>query len=975
VLDSDWFKCNNCGCIFTNKLKFYKERFPHTFDEVYRSNQSIPKESTSFIKLPWAVESNLLEQAYIDWLKDLTPPNNILVTWPWKNVKFIPILIVQYLLQNEGKRVAVIDEIQEHENDIIPTPNIKESFDAMVFYNDVSQLNKGNTEINDEMKKVNSKDFIKLEKIVLYEEKRVGSKDRTMYATDKSVIQCKNMVLKELRSEYGENCVRNLTIKRLEKEKETLSLNPDGKIDLRIDEIKKYIGKFMYDKRWLWENLLNSDKLVRARKKFPAKYLLSASPNNNLQDSRLIFLNQEDHEFIFEKLKEIKPDLVFFPNSDWFIKDKLSNGPNYRNLLQFLKQNKTSNIIMFSTNKDYRHLYNIYRTLLSEESNVTVHTCDSDIFLNKLWERIPQADECCYNPLSSLWKEIRKQSHKEPSIKYVTVKSLDDIVEKLSHLYGIFNQSLKRDLIYFFRELIKSFLDLYGDPSVVGSFSRKGNTLDILSYDSAMSMIKEKLSESIYDKLDKTLKSLYLINGEIHTNPLWVEAEKILLSLLQVKNNIVTIVVHSWDFNGSQALIHTLDVSDSDMKRVRISTWASLADIESKIPHSFSHIILATSYPGIGYSIYNSKAKEIIFLGATESIKKINEIVNSRMVDIQSRPFKVLSERDPAPNLVKEVSAAASAPIQDTIQEVVEDYVLRETNYDTRTKHESANIKYHEYTKIRAGEEALLIIDSTENGMFIPLNSSLTVKEKDNLAEIELVKVADRYIESALVGKNILLDSEGLHQSFKTLFIFYMRKYAESTIFRKGPYEWKGFEEIFEDSQRWINELRRTVETYCLKNDVDEVTANYQISKYLSTIGLYASDPEYIKKWWSDYETIELGETRYRIYRTEHPKSITDIQKIYEGINNQFPDMNLDLSSGEKSYLASIFLQDFRRSLLAGKKLERNLQYIHKQIRMDISGLVKESALFRVVNCFKIRLKKDVVQFMTLNNYKDYIKD
>ena len=286
-----------------------------------------------------------------------------------------------------------------------------------------------------------------------------------------------------------------------------------------------------------------------------------------------------------------------------------------------------------------RHLYNIYGTPLSEESKVSVHTCDSEIFLNKFWENNPPTDKYCCNPLSSLWKEIRKQSHREPLIKYIAVKSLDDLVEKLDYLYEIFNQTLKRDLLYFFRELLKSFLDLYGDPSIVGSFSRKGNALDILSYDSAISMIREKLGESIYAKFDKTLNDLYLINGEIHTNPLWIEAKKILLSLLQVKNTIVTIVVHPWDFKGSQILIHTLDVSDADMKRVRISTWANLMNIESDIPHSFSHIILATSYPGLGYSIYNSKSSEIIFLGATDNIKKIKEIVNNRIVDILSRPY------------------------------------------------------------------------------------------------------------------------------------------------------------------------------------------------------------------------------------------------------------------------------------------------------------------------------------------------
>jgi hypothetical protein len=974
-LDSDWFKCNNCGCIFTNKLKFYKERFPHTFDKVYRLNPSIPKESTSFIKLPWAVESNLLEQSYIDWLKELTPPNNILVTWPWKKVKFIPILIVQYLLQNEGKRVVVIDEIQDHEDHIIHASNIMESFDKMVFYDDDSQLNQGNTETNNEMKKIDSTDFIKLEKIVEYEEKRVGSKDRTKYTTDKSVIQCKNMVLKQLRSEYGENCVRNLTIKRLEKEKETSLLNPDGKIDLRIDEIKKYTGKFVYDKRWLWENLLNSEKIVKAKKKFPPKYLCSASANDNLGNSRLIFLNEEDHEFIFEKLREIKPGLVIFPNCDWFIKDKLMNGPNYRSLLKLLKQNNTSNIIMFSTNKDYRHLYNIYGAPLSEESNVSVHTCDSAIFLNKLWEKNPPTDKYYYNPLSSLWKEIGKQNHIEPLIKYVIVKSLDDLMENLGYLDEIFNQNLKRDIAYFFRELLKSFLDLYGNPSSTDSFKRKGNTLDILSYDSVMAMIKEKLGESIFDKFNNSLSSLYTFNGELHTNPLWEEAKKVLLELLQIRDNVVSIIVNYRDLKGTQTLINEISLSDADAKRVRISTWDKLVNIESGMSPNFNYVILATSYPSMGYSIYDSKANEFIFLGATANLEKTKAIVNNRLFDIKSRPFRILSEHDTAPNVVKEVSMEASPLFHDTIQEVEDDYVLSEINYAAgKYTDENEIVRHYEYAKIKSGEEALLIIDSMDNGMFIPVDSNLTVKEKEKLTEIDLTLMRGREKEKALVGKNILVDSNGLYRSFKTAFIIYMRKYAKNTVFRKGPYEWNGFEEIFADSQRWINDLRKTFENYRLKNNVTECAANNQLSEFLSTLSLNASDPEYIKKWWNDYEVIELGHSKYQVYWVEHPKSITDIQKIYEGINSKFPDMNLELANGERSYLASTFLQGFRGSLLSGRKLEKDLRFLHDQIKVELNNLVKESGLFRVVHCFKVKLRNEVVQLKTLNNYKDYLE-
>ncbi len=975
-LDSDLVKCNSCGCIFTNKLNFSKERFPHTFEEVYRKNRTLPEESKSTISLSWPVESNPLEKSYIDWLKDLTPPNNILVTWPWKKVKFIPILLIEYLLKNEEKKVAVIDEVNSNiNNNIIYQPHSMESFNQTIFYKDESKLNSGNMEISREMKMVDSFDFVKLETIVEYEIKRAGRKDRTRYTTDENVIQCKNRILKEVESDYGENCVRYLTIKRLEKENKKSVRNPYGKIDIRIEE-KKYAGKFKYDKRWLWENLLNTDNLIRARNKFPPMYLTSASVASYSGYNNLFFLNEDDdHEFLFDKLKEIQPALVILPDCDWFIKDKLWGGPRYRSLVRFLKQNNACNVIMFSTGKDYRHLYNIYETTISEELKVTVHTCDSDVFLNKFLENNSPADKYYDNPLSSMWKEIRKHGNKRPLINYVTVPSMDAVQEKLNSFDTISIRSLRGDIIHFFRELLRSFLDLYGNPSSAGSFKRNGDSLDILSFDSVMGMIKEKLGEPVHNEVYKILNAIYTINGVSHSNPLWIEARKVLLNRLQIENNIITIIVNYYDLKGTQSLILSPEIPSNLRNRIRISTWNTLANIESDIPSSFNHIILATSYPGIGYSLYSSKAKEFIFLGATTNIEQIKGIVNNRLNDLRSRPFKFLSEQESAPNIVKEVNIMANTLISDTIQEVVEDLVLRKTNYDAVNNNpENKNGEYDNYTKIKAGEEALLLIDSMGDGMFIPLNSSLTVKEKDNLDEIELSQISHRDLDKTLAGKNILLDPEGLHRSFKALFISYMKKYAESTVFRKGPYEWNGFEELFMDSQRWIYDLRRTVENYRLKDNIDEASASSQLSNYLSSLNLYARDPEYIEKWWNDYELIDLGVKEYLIYRIEHPKSITDIQKIYDGINRKFPDMNLEPVNGERSYLASVFLQDFRRSLLTGRKLKQDLGFIHEQIKRDISCLLKESALFRVAQCFKIQLKDDVIQFKTLNNYKDYVK-
>ena len=317
-------------------------------------------------------------------------------------------------------------------------------------------------------------------------------------------------------------------------------------------------------------------------------------------------------------------------------------------------------------------------------------------------------------------------------IKYVIVKSLDDLMENLGYLDEIFNQNLKRDIAYFFRELLKSFLDLYGNPSSTDSFKRKGNTLDILSYDSVMAMIKEKLGESIFDKFNNSLSSLYTFNGELHTNPLWEEAKKVLLELLQIRDNVVSIIVNYRDLKGTQTLINEISLSDADAKRVRISTWDKLVNIESGMSPNFNYVILATSYPSMGYSIYDSKANEFIFLGATANLEKTKAIVNNRLFDIKSRPFRILSEHDTAPNVVKEVSMEASPLFHDTIQEVEDDYVLSEINYAAgKYTDENEIVRHYEYAKIKSGEEALLIIDSMDNGMFIPVDSNLTVKEPE----------------------------------------------------------------------------------------------------------------------------------------------------------------------------------------------------------------------------------------------------
>lgn len=89
------FKCSNCGCIFrdNNLLDFneLKISFPF-FTEV---------------------KLNAIESSYVDWV--LNDNGKCLITWPWKTVKFIPILISQYLIKYPDSKILVFCNIEQFE--------------------------------------------------------------------------------------------------------------------------------------------------------------------------------------------------------------------------------------------------------------------------------------------------------------------------------------------------------------------------------------------------------------------------------------------------------------------------------------------------------------------------------------------------------------------------------------------------------------------------------------------------------------------------------------------------------------------------------------------------------------------------------------------------------------------------------------------------------------------------------------------
>ena len=87
-LNEDEIQCNNCGNIFYKDVSLMYNDFPVKFP--------------LFTK----IKLNCIEKAYVNWiLEDVK--GKYLVTWPWGDVKFIPILLSEYFNKFPDNKVVV----------------------------------------------------------------------------------------------------------------------------------------------------------------------------------------------------------------------------------------------------------------------------------------------------------------------------------------------------------------------------------------------------------------------------------------------------------------------------------------------------------------------------------------------------------------------------------------------------------------------------------------------------------------------------------------------------------------------------------------------------------------------------------------------------------------------------------------------------------------------------------------------------
>ena len=115
-INEDILKCDSCGCYFRNNILINNSKGNFLFPQF------------SEVKL------NKIEESYVNWVCD-DYDGKYIITWPWKSVKFIPILLSQFLFKNTNSKIVVFTNPMYFKSDEFSDSSLPNIFDSLYSIN------------------------------------------------------------------------------------------------------------------------------------------------------------------------------------------------------------------------------------------------------------------------------------------------------------------------------------------------------------------------------------------------------------------------------------------------------------------------------------------------------------------------------------------------------------------------------------------------------------------------------------------------------------------------------------------------------------------------------------------------------------------------------------------------------------------------------------------------------------------------
>lgn len=962
-IKEDCIRCPSCGAHFYKSVDLVTSgKFPRTVERLCNTERYDVIKYLKNLPLVWRIDLNTIEREYVSWIAQ-AEKGAYLITWPWSEVRFVPLLVSEFLITRPESRAVIVGDVSNEENNrLIEFPAVDVVFRNLVF---VESPTADFEDLKTEINRFDRKMIFK--KINVINCTVVEGKSRREFICTETIGRCKKSIIEELEEIFGRDALRTVKWKKLNDQKwRTKNLNENGFVDIVLEERQQYPAKKLrYRSQWLWEVLLNSKKIKRPSRIIKHKVIRSEDDlKENLSSTRLFFISGEIHPGnIFSMIGSINPDLVVIQNVDDFIRDIIIYGTRSMKFIDFLNELPESIVLMFSTNPEVRYLYGInYPNEFSIlDLGVVPHTWDCEPIIEKLRAFGTGDNTGAYpSPLSSRIEDL--PHHRDlPEVEFVELEEITRLEKAVSEIEKIFQGEMGRDMLKFLQDMLRS-------PVHPSNLRRKGKlTGHNLTLDYVVAQIYNTCGEEKAGKISSIIKAVY--GGSEACGPIMKMILEKANEILERRDCIIVAVVHSYDVRTTKKILENQINENSE--RVEICSWTDLRRI-LRSKSSGEICLISTVIPSYLSTLTGPRIFKIIFIGGRKFIETVSKVVKNRFDENMRRPIYIL-ENEPAPVLLKEIQKELDLSSNQEILNLTEEFMF-ELDSDVQAVSPHYGCQSYSLT-LEPGKRALLVVDFDGRGVFIPLNSSLLVVSGNELAEIDTGDIVKKG-RTTLTGKELLLDRQGLYSSFRADFIRLMIEHGERAVFKRGPYVWNGFDELLEDAVQWILLLEKAIEYYAERMKIHPEEAERKISEYLASLDLTAKDPDYIKKWWNDFEIVFTRKGPVRVFRIEHPRSPKDLEKIYAGLGELIPDLETDLEAARRCYAASITIQSFRRLLVKGKikDVSPTLRILYRKVEREIRRLVENSEKFRVNLVYNVEITKEVHPYRVLENFKEYCK-
>ncbi len=972
------YKCDTCGAHFRESVELLSGN-NYSIDTINTLKTYGIEEPQKYLKkfpLTWKIKLNAIEKEYMNWIGSIYS-GKFLITWPWERVKFLPLLIDTYLSRCSDSNIVVIYRTGEKSEKIINEPDFEQTFKSIVFTEE--QIDPDTGSIRAIIKKLNFQHLVFLKnKIckITYKKKFIQSQSGEIDCND-TLIKCKNRIKREAMEDSIS--IHRIKLMRLNKEKSKSEIiDENGSVDIRINEVEEWSGTLHYHTDWISEVLTHSDRMHRLKKRIPYEVITATTELDEISNRKKLYMIPEETEgidghwyTIFEYINKIKPSLVIIEDADYFMRYyNFSNSPgSYRMVytqpfLNFLKNTENSTVLMFSTDRDVRYLYGInYETgNFVEDYNIETHTWDSDIVIERIKQKHSHDNEWYPGPASSGIDEL-DYNNREPEIEYIPVDNLDE----LDKIQPIIKQYIKGDpqnFSYYLYKLKSSPLMLMGNYSQPDVFSFTHNN-DSVTYTILQNTLHDNMldDEEEFQSIATIFNTIYHNKTGNNINPLMDMINQKVDELSREEKVFITVITDAYSVKGTEKLLNK--------NGIHVCTWNGLSAREEGIPDSSKHYVIALIAPYAQYSIHSGHLDKFIFIASESNIEHIKFMIDNRLSICSSKPLFKPTDSGQYPDLLKRITG--DLPQNDKIRNTIN---TLEINFDginagSTGKTKIKNVSH--YSLLKKGEKAFRIENANHEFMLIPFNALLTVR-KDNTPDIIDCKNIPKYnFTEAFKNVGIFTNNIGIHTSLKTIFIETILEYRDTEILNKTRFTrateiWEGFYDLIKSANVWINAIKQAI-SICEKTDPAS-DCNKKISLCLSGLNLIAKNPEYIRGWWENYETIITDRGEYNIYNIEHPQSIEDVLKIYDWIIKTHKELEYTRDDFRRSYQAAITIQNIRKKIWDHIRKKNKsiipLGGVYSKIADRMNDQLNRSPVFTVKEIFKVELNRDMEPFTVL---------